>query len=39
MVSETIPGGYKETAPSGGIYTLAVVAGQIVSGENFGNKK
>jgi len=39
VVSEIIPSGYKHTSPSAGVYTLTVVAGQIVSGENFGNKR
>jgi len=39
QVSETVPSGYKQTAPASGVYIGTVVAGQILTGENFGNKK
>jgi len=38
-LTETMPSGYEPTAPFGDVYTLKVTAGQVMSAENFGNKK
>jgi len=38
QISETPPAGYTHSAPSGGVYTLTVLAGQTLLNQSFGNK-